>query len=129
MTDQDLTKPFDTVKYEEILIVYSENLKCYEQHTLFGDIRTFVLVCTKDDGYVAVAAKMEDWGYLTLKRWVVEYPGGFSFSIPATEKFRLKCVPAEILLSHYASMFELWDTIDKHTRSHVVLPLPPGNTG
>jgi len=123
MNIHDTVKACDKIAYQEILIVYSDNLKCYEQHDFLQDERTFVLVCANSTGYVAVAAKMKEWGYLTLKRWMVSYPGGFSFSIPNTAKYRLKCVPAHLLLAHYVDMQDLWQAINRYTRSHAIRPI------
>jgi len=117
-----------TAKHEDVVIVYSSNLKLWEQHSFLDGTRTFVLACSKDTGYVAVGIKMEDWGYSTVKQWTVEYPGAFSFEIPATDTYHIKCVPVSILLAQYRSMREFWETITKDTRSDVILPVTRGNT-
>ncbi len=128
MNVENVVNQSSTLDYEEVLVVYSDNLKCYEQVNFLEDARTFVLVNGNRDGFVAVGAKTQSRGYLTLKLWRVNSPLGFSFSIPATKTYRLKAVPVFLLLTHYASMDRLWETINRYTRSDVIMPLPRGNT-
>lgn len=128
MTEQHTSDNDNTPEYEKIVIVHSSNLRVYEQHSFFADTRTFVLICSKGTGYVAIGAKVRDWGYVTLRRWSIEYPGGFSFSIPATGTFHLKCVSADLLLKRYQNVQTPWEAISRHTRSHAVLPVTRGHT-
>jgi len=128
MKERDTSDNSGAQKYKEITIVYSNNLRCYEQQNFLDDTRTFVLITTNTKGYVAVGAKVKDWRYITLRRWVIEYPGALSFAIPSVSLFRLKTVSVTALVERYQDVRAEWETVSREKRSHVVLAVPHGNT-
>lgn len=111
-------------QYPDILIVYSNNVLAMEQQEMFGEIRTIVLVCCKDVGFVGVAQKAPKKGYVTIKKWRIVSPGAVSFHIPNDRPYKLDVRLLPEMLARYEKNKAHWEAVCKETRYHGVIPLP-----
>ena len=110
--------------YPDILIVYSNNIQCYTMDDMFNEIRTIVLVCCKGVGYAGIASKAPRKGYLTIKKWRIEYPGAVSFCLPIERPYKLDVRLLPEMERRYQRNKVHWVPIDKETRYHGIIPLP-----
>lgn len=114
--------------YPEIQIVYSNNVVCYEQSDMLGQIRTFVLIPAQGVGYVAIAKKCTGKGYCTLKRWKLDQTASVSFYLDINLSYKLDVRLLPEMQARYQQRENDWDEVKRVARYPGIIPVPRGTT-
>jgi hypothetical protein len=114
--------------YPEIQIVYSNNVVCYEQSDMLGQIRTFVLIPAQGNGFVAIAKKCPGQGYCTLKRWKLDPTASVSFHLDINVSYKLDARLLPEMVTRYNKRPKDWGEVSRETRYPGIIQVPRGTT-
>jgi hypothetical protein len=114
--------------YPEVQIVYSNNVVCYEQKDMLGQIRTFVLIAAQGQGFVSIAKKSPGEGYCTLKRWKLDQTAAVSFYLDINTSYKLDVRLLQEMFVRYEKRPKDWDEVSRQVRYQGTMPVPRGTT-